>query len=141
MDYPTREQVNNLIRHAGTTIGTIVTIGGVLAVLTGTQQTEVMTGVNEIVAGLTQAVGGAWKIGVVVGPMIIAAMTRWGWKAVSTPAVLEHVDSLKPEGSVKVLVAPDAPKPALEAADNTKLKNIVPIPPPAAPVAKTARPT
>jgi hypothetical protein len=127
--WPTQAQVNNVLRHGGSVVGTLVTVAGLMALITSSQSADIMSGVQDVIAGLTQAFGGAWKIGIVVGPLMITWMAKMGWNAVSPPAALATVNAIQPTGSVTALVAPNAPQFAQDAAKDAKLPNIIHDPP------------
>jgi hypothetical protein len=135
----TQAQVQNILRHIGTFAGGAIALAGTLAVLSSTQSVDATAALQDIIAGLSQAWDGAWRLGVILGPALMVVMARWGHKAVSPPAQIQAVDPLKPDGSVKVLVAPDAPPAAIAAAKDPKQPNVVEVPP-QTPALKAASP-
>jgi hypothetical protein len=105
----TQEQVNNIIRHAGTFVGGALALAGTLAVLSATQVVDAQAALQDIIAGLSQAWGGFWKLGIVIGPTIALVMGKWGWHVVSPGVMATTVSQTLPSGSVKVIATPEAP--------------------------------
>ena len=118
----TQDQVNNVIRHVGTAAGTAVAIFAGLAILNGDQAADATNALKDLFDGLSQAAGGAFKLGIIVGPIIAGAMGKWGWKAVSPPAQIEATGKM---GDVKVLVGPNAPPAAQAAAADKAQPDVV----------------
>lgn len=126
-----KEQINNIIRHLGTFAGGALAFAGALAVISGSQAADAQVALQDVIAGLTQAFSGFWKLGIILGPAIAVVMGRWGWHVVSPAAQAKALGNTQPEGSVKVMVSPAAPEAVQAVAKSTSpsTKNVEMSPP------------
>lgn len=117
-----KAQVGNVMRHVGSFAAGAITLASVFAIVNVEEAKELTADLNEIIAGISQASGGILKASIVIGPIIVGLMARWGSHAVSTSNKLQSVAELN---DVKIVVGPNAPPVAQRVANDRAIPNVV----------------
>jgi hypothetical protein len=111
MKWPTSNQVNAGLRHAGTAGGAVVTVFGVLGLLSQEDAAKVIANLHTLVDSLTLAFGAFSAIVAIVGPVAIGLFVKGAVASASITSQLKAVTTnktIKIDG--QIIAPPDVAK-------------------------------
>ena len=93
MALPTQAQINTIIRYAGVSIVSLLSLFAAIGAIDPNTSAAIVAQIHIVSDDLQKLIGDSWKLGLLVGPVIVVLLAKIGYTSASPDSQKKSVAS------------------------------------------------